>query len=191
MSAVLSEPTARQERTALQPPSNRPTQQPLTFASKGREAEVILLLGSNIQPERNLRRALTLLDRWFGLLGISSVWETPPVGSNGPNFLNVAVRLRTTLDPQSLKETVLRPLERSLGRVRTVDKYAPRTIDIDIMLWGDREIDDDLWRYAHAAIPIAELLPDLRREAGGETLAQVARRLSRQTPSCRRYKVTP
>lgn len=166
----------------LQPSPNARLQPSLTSTDSGLGTEVILLLGSNIQPERNLRRAITLLDRWFGLLGISSVWETPPVGSDGPNFLNVAVRLRTTLDPQSLKETVLRPLERSLGRVRTADKYAPRPIDIDIMLWGNQAMDEDLWRYAHAAIPVAELLPHLRREAGGETLAQVARRLSSHTP---------
>ncbi len=166
----------------LQPSPNARLQPSRISTDKVLGTEVILLLGSNIQPELNLRRAIALLDRWFGLLEISSVWETPPVGSDGPNFLNVAVRLRTSLDPHSLKETVLRPLERSLGRVRTEDKNAPRPIDIDIMLWGDQAMDDDLWRYAHAAFPVAELLPDLRREVGGETLAQVARRLSNQTP---------
>ncbi|MDI6697140.1 MAG: 2-amino-4-hydroxy-6-hydroxymethyldihydropteridine diphosphokinase [Anaerolineales bacterium] len=184
MSTVLSKQTARQERAILRP---SPSAQSLPAAP----VDVILLLGSNIQPEHNLRRAIALLDRWFGLLGVSAVWETPPVGSQGPNFLNVAVRLRTALDPQHLKEAVLRPLERSLGRVRTADKYAPRPIDIDIVLWGDQAIDDDLWRYAHTAIPIAELLPDLRREPGGETLAQVAQRLSRQTPIRQHSKVTP
>lgn len=143
---------------------------------------VCLILGSNINPEQNIQRALRKLEQIFPVEGVSAVWETPAVGSDGPNFLNVAVVIYTSLDPQSLKERVLRPLEARLGRVRTADKFAPRTLDIDIVAWNDLILDQDVWRYAHLAVPVAELLPCYQSEETGEYLEQAALRLSRATP---------
>jgi 2-amino-4-hydroxy-6-hydroxymethyldihydropteridine diphosphokinase len=153
-------------------------------------AEVCLLLGSNIQPERYLPQAVSLLGEKLRLQAVSSVWETPAVGSAGPNFLNAAVLASTSLDRESLKTKVLRPLEARLGRVRTEDKYAPRTIDIDPVTWNARPLDDDLWRYAHAAVPVAELLPFAWSAERSETLAQAAQRLIHQTPIRPRLEVT-
>ena len=144
--------------------------------------EVCLLLGSNIQPERYLPQAVSLLGEQISILRVSPVWETPAVGAEGPNFLNAALLARTSLDPQSLKTEVLRPLEARLGRVRSADKYAPRNIDIDPVAWNGLPLDDDLWRYAHVAVPVAELLPAIWSEERDEPLAQAAQRLSRQTP---------
>jgi 2-amino-4-hydroxy-6-hydroxymethyldihydropteridine diphosphokinase len=141
-----------------------------------------LILGSNINPEENIQRALRKLEQIFPVEGVSAIWETPAVGSDGPNFLNVAVVIYTSLDPQSLKERVLRPLEARLGRVRTADKFAPRTLDIDIVAWNDLILDRDVWRYAHLAVPVAELLPCYQSDETGEYLEQAAVRLSRVTP---------
>lgn len=101
--------------------------------SKDQRHRACLLLGSNIQPEENLRRAVELLRQYFVVEKVSAAWETPAVGSDGPDFLNAAVVIHTSLDPWQLKERFLRPLEAQLGRVRTADKNAPRTIDIDIV----------------------------------------------------------
>jgi 2-amino-4-hydroxy-6-hydroxymethyldihydropteridine diphosphokinase len=152
---------------------------------------VCLILGSNITPEQNILRALSLLEQLFPVDGVSVVWETPAVGSDGPNFLNAAVVIYTSLDAHSLKKQVLRPLEARLGRVRTLDKYAPRTLDIDIVAWNARILDHDVWRHAHLAVPVAELLPCYQSDETGEYLEQAAKRLSTQTPIRARPEVRP
>ncbi len=140
--------------------------------------QACLLLGSNIEPEKNLPRAVDLLRQQVSLLRTSSVWQTPPVGHPGPDFLNMAVLVTTSLSAKDLKESVLRPLEASLGRVRSADKNAPRTIDLDIILFDGQLMDAGLYTYAHRAVPVAELLPDLRSPQG-EPLEKVAARLSK------------
>jgi 2-amino-4-hydroxy-6-hydroxymethyldihydropteridine diphosphokinase len=152
---------------------------------------VCLILGSNINPEQNILHALSLLEQIFPVDGVSAVWETPAVGSNGPNFLNAAVVIYTSLDARFLKEKVLRPLEARLGRVRTADKFAPRTLDIDIVAWNATILDHNVWRHAHLAVPMAELLPCYQSDETGEYLEQAARRLSTQTPIRIRPEVRP
>ena len=132
-----------------------------------------LLAGSNIHPEQYLPLAIEQLQKLMTLLRVSRVWESAPVGTAGPNFLNAAILAQTPLDQNDLKTGIIAPLEAKLGRVRTPDKNAPRTIDLDIILYDGQVIDLPLWRFAHRAVPVAELLPDLRSEAGG-TLKEVA-----------------
>lgn len=127
---------------------------------------ICLLLGSNIKAEENLPKAVTLLQKQVNVLQSSSVWESPALGSDGPNFLNAAVLAMTSLDAVSLKKQVLRPLEAQLGRVRTEDKNAPRTIDIDIIIYDKKLLDPFLWQHAHMAVPLAEILPDYQSESG-------------------------
>lgn len=140
-----------------------------------------LLLGSNIKPEENLPKTVNLLRKYLTVLQTSSVWESQAVGSDGANFLNAAVLAKTTLAADSLREQVLRPLETQLGRIRTEDKNAPRTIDIDIILFDQQLIDSSLWQYAHCSVPVSEILPEYRSETG-EYLKDVASRSARVTP---------
>jgi 2-amino-4-hydroxy-6-hydroxymethyldihydropteridine diphosphokinase len=140
-----------------------------------------LLLGSNINPESNIPRAVALLRQHVTVAGISQVWETPAVGTLGPDFLNAAVLVHTQLPPQQLKSLVLGPIEARLGRVRTSDKYAPRPIDLDIVAWDCQVTDPDVWRFAHAAVPVSEVLPCDPCSDQGESLAQVAARLLAST----------
>jgi 2-amino-4-hydroxy-6-hydroxymethyldihydropteridine diphosphokinase len=140
-------------------------------------AQLIVSLGSNISPVANLRRAVDLLCARTTVLQVATVWETPPVGTTGPNFYNSAICLLTTADPQTLKDEVLHPLETELGRVRTADKYAPRPIDLDAIVFDDTVLDERLWEYAYLALPIAELCPDLPHPHTHQPLAEIARRL--------------
>jgi 2-amino-4-hydroxy-6-hydroxymethyldihydropteridine diphosphokinase len=137
-----------------------------------------LLLGSNIQPEVYLPRALKMLAERFPIECISHAWETAAVGASGPNYLNAAVLLWAPHDEQWMKAEVLRPLEARLGRVRGADKNAPRTIDIDPVVWDGRLLDADLGKYAHRAVPVAELLPDYPDPQTGDPLEMVAQRLA-------------
>jgi len=148
---------------------------------------IYLELGSNINPEHNLPLAIDILRQLVQVDRISSVWETPAIGSAGPNFFNLAIQIRSSLSPGVLKRLVLRKIEAHLGRKRTDDKNAPRTIDIDIVIVDGEVIDDHLWDYAHLAIPLAELIPDLVSiNYPEETLKQASERLSASQPGCRR-----
>jgi 2-amino-4-hydroxy-6-hydroxymethyldihydropteridine diphosphokinase len=143
--------------------------------------EVCLLLGSNIEPERNLPRAIELLRLQVTMVRSSSVWQTPSIGSPGPDYLNLAMLISTRMEADALKEMVLRPLEARLGRVRTADKYAPRPIDLDIIAFDGQLLDADLFHYAHRAVPVSELLPKLRSPEG-IPLEKVAAELARTSP---------
>lgn len=145
-----------------------------------------IALGSNIQAEHYLPEAVRRLAARCRVLAVSPVYETAPVGkTDQPNFLNAAVLIETDLSAEALKTQVLQVIERDLGRVRTADKNAPRTIDLDIALFGESVLDvgarhipdPDILRYAHLAVPLAALAPDLRHPETGQTLAEIARNL--------------
>jgi 2-amino-4-hydroxy-6-hydroxymethyldihydropteridine diphosphokinase len=140
-------------------------------------ATILVSLGSNLQPVDNLRRAVEILKMRCRVLQVASVWETPAVGTTGPNFFNSAVSLLSEYDPITLKYRCLRMIETELGRVRTNDKYAPRTIDLDPVVIDTTVLDERLWSYAYLALPIADLAPDLLHPQTKERLADIAGRL--------------
>lgn len=154
---------------------------------------VFITLGSNIEPEKNLPLAVKLLAERVSLVRVSPVYRTAPVGSTGQpetgqaDFLNAAAEVETNLPPYNLKFTALRDIEARLGRVRGEDKFAARTIDLDLALYGSLILDDpqggltlpdpDILTRAHIALPLADLDPDFVHPVSGETLAQIAARL--------------
>ena len=148
---------------------------------------VFVALGSNINPERNLPEAVRLLSLRCRLVAVSPVYETAPVGkTDQPSFLNAAVLIETELGAPELKTRVLQRIEQELGRVRTADKNAPRTIDLDITLFNDEALDighrhipdPDLLRYPHIAVPMADLAPEYVHPESGQTLKEIARGMS-------------
>lgn len=102
-----------------------------------------------------------------------------------PEFLNAVVQLECGGSSEQL-QAQLRQIEAELGRVRTADKYAPRTIDLDLIWLGERIekppslAEPDITERAHLAVPLAELAPDLTHPDSGERLVTIAERLSLQ-----------
>lgn len=151
-------------------------------------ATVYVSLGSNIAPETNLKRALELLAAKGTVRVVSSAYRTAPQGFlEQADFLNMAVCVETFLDPFTFKKDVLDWIERELGRVRDPqNKNAPRTIDLDISLWdtatfeyGDKPWhvpDPDILKFAHVAIPLAQIAPDYVHPVEHITLAEIAAR---------------
>jgi len=139
-----------------------------------------LNVGSNIQPETNLRKALKLLREYGEVQQISSVWESEAVGAAGPNYLNVCVKFKSTFSQTGLKEQVIRNVESQLGRIRSADKFASRTMDIDIVLFDDKFINKDSWRLGYVIVPLAEIHPDYRSTETGETVREIATRLRQE-----------
>jgi 2-amino-4-hydroxy-6-hydroxymethyldihydropteridine diphosphokinase len=102
-------------------------------------------LGANLGDRRGtIRRALKLLDDHAELdvVAVSELRETDPVGLlEQPRFLNGACEIRTTLSARALLDVLLE-VERSLGRTRGGERYGPRTIDLDLLLYGDETLDE-------------------------------------------------
>jgi 2-amino-4-hydroxy-6-hydroxymethyldihydropteridine diphosphokinase len=143
--------------------------------------QACLLLGSNIEPERNIPRAVVLLQEKLTIQQVSSIWESASVDCCYPDYLNMALLVLTPLGVYELKDQVLRPLEAQMGRVRTEDKNASRPIDFDIILFDGFLLDPTLWQYVHQAVPVAEIFPDYTSDTG-EALKDVAMRLAQSMP---------
>ena len=138
-----------------------------------------LLTGSNLgNREGFLQEACTLLSKRAGKCkSISSLYETAPWGkTDQPSFLNQAIQLETSLSPEELLQALLK-IELELGRTRS-EKYGPRTIDIDILLYGNEIIEQPQLQIPHpqlanrrfALLPLFELNPHLVHPVTGITL---------------------
>jgi len=147
---------------------------------------VLVALGSNINSEYHMPEAVRRLSLHCRLVAVSPVYETTPVGNTEqPNFLNAAALIETDLTAAELKARVLQVIEQELGRVRTEDKNAPRTIDLDIALFSDQDLDagarafndPDILSYAHVAVPLADVAPQRRHPSTGQTLQEIAQSL--------------
>ncbi|MEN8178157.1 MAG: 2-amino-4-hydroxy-6-hydroxymethyldihydropteridine diphosphokinase [Pseudomonadota bacterium] len=128
---------------------------------------VWLSLGSNIDRQTSIEKVLDALRAEFGELVISPVYESVAVGSMGDNFYNLVVGLETALPIPKLIAR-LRRVEEQNGRQRSADKYAPRTIDIDLLTYADQVVDaenmqlprDEITRYAFVLLPLSEVAAD-------------------------------
>jgi 2-amino-4-hydroxy-6-hydroxymethyldihydropteridine diphosphokinase len=145
---------------------------------------VYLSLGSNIEPEENMVAAVKLLAQLTHLIAVSPVWETKPIGlTNQPNFLNAAAVIETELDAAAFMEKVAYRIEQKLGRVRQANKNAPRTIDIDLILFNHQIFElnhhhipsPELLERPFVAIPLAYIAPDVRHPETGQTLQNIAK----------------
>jgi len=154
---------------------------------------VYIGIGSNIDAEKNVRKALSLLAGKAHIVAISTIYRTEPEYSHcvseQPEYLNGVVAIETDLSPVELKNTILREIERELGRVRSDDRYAPRTIDLDILVFGDRVIsenglaipDPQIPMRAFLAIPLFEVAPDLILPGSGQPIGEIAARHASHT----------
>jgi 2-amino-4-hydroxy-6-hydroxymethyldihydropteridine diphosphokinase len=152
---------------------------------------VHFLIGSNIEPVENVRRALLELCHHGIIRRVSRAWQTPAYGSKGPDFINLAVELVTPLTLEEVRKEVVAAIESKMGRQRSGDKNAPRTIDLDVILFDGELLDRELWEHAHLALTMSELLPDLVNPQTGESLSSFASRSSGVLPVLERPDVLP
>lgn len=130
--------------------------------------KVYLGLGSNQKPEFHIHQALDALYQQFGVLRISPVYESAAVGFSGDNFLNLVVEITAELSVGELLQT-LRNIENQNGRNRAAPRFSGRTLDIDILLYGNAVgvVDgvklprEEILENAFVLRPLADLAPDL------------------------------
>ena len=141
---------------------------------------IYLSLGSNIDRERNIQAALFDLENAFGTLLVSSIYETAAVGFDGAPFYNLVVGFESSLPIDAIAET-LADIENRHGRTRDCKKFASRTLDIDLLLYGDLNFEKgklklprpDLLKYAFMLEPLAEIAPDQRHPTANKTFAEL------------------
>ena len=139
-------------------------------------------VGSNIDRERNIRGALRDLETLFDNLVVSPVYETKAVGFDGDAFFNLVVGIDSDRTPTELHH-LLRDIEQNHGRERGGEKFSSRTLDLDLLTYGDVVTDeggrhlprDEIIKYAFVLAPLADVAPRERHPETGEDYASLWR----------------
>ena len=135
---------------------------------------VFVSIGSNIERERNIRSALKALQKRFGRLILSRIFESEAIGFSGDNFFNMVVSFDTTEPVWDVIEG-LREIEREHSRDRRLPRFGPRTMDLDLLLYGSLVMDqegvklprEEITHYAFVLGPLAEIAGEMRNPLGG------------------------
>lgn len=137
-------------------------------------------IGSNINKEQHISASLHTLQQLFGELTVSSIYESEAVGFIGDTFHNLMVGFDSDLDVKSIAKR-LRQIELDNGRTRDSQKFSARTLDLDLILYGDLIISDgrlqiprdEIERYAFVLEPLAEIAPNEKHPITGKTYAEL------------------
>lgn len=142
--------------------------------------DAFVAVGSNIEPEKHILEAVALLSEEVRVKSVSTFYRTEALGAAGqPDYRNGVVGIETRVAALRLKFEILRRIECRLGRVRSDDQYAARTIDLDVVIFGASVIDEDdltipapdIRARPFVAVPLLELAPDMTLPDTGESLA--------------------
>lgn len=147
-------------------------------------------LGTNLDREASLRRALELLALHVEVVRTSHIYESAPVGfDDQPDFYNMCVEIETPLDPPAIR-LLLRRLEDEMGRVRGPNKYGPRNIDMDLVLHETLEDEKlphpQVSTQAFVLLPLCELIPEFAPPSLGVSLATLRQGLKVEDSTIRR-----
>lgn len=124
--------------------------------------KAVIGIGSNIAPEKNIRNARAILAQKFQVLAESEFVTTKPIGNAAqPDFINGAVLIESPVTHEKLAEE-LKAIEKQLGRKESVDKFAPRTIDLDIVVFNGEVTDQDFYSRDFLKTAVLEVLPTLK-----------------------------
>lgn len=151
---------------------------------------VALGIGSNLNRRRHIQAAVSALRDRFGDVTLSPVYRSTAAGFDGPDFYNLAALIDTDLDVDELHD-VLREIENGEGRRRSGSRFSSRTLDIDILLYGDAVLYDsghdiprrEILRHAFVLKPLCDLLPHETHPGLGEPFVVLWRRFAASHPA--------
>ncbi|MFZ2405153.1 MAG: 2-amino-4-hydroxy-6-hydroxymethyldihydropteridine diphosphokinase [Methylobacter sp.] len=137
-------------------------------------------IGSNINKDEHIPASLRALEQAFGELTVSSIYESEPVGFTGDVFYNLVVGFDSDLDVKAVAKQ-LRQIELDNGRTRDSRKFAARTLDLDLILYGDLVVNDgrlqiprdEIEHYAFVLEPLAEVAPSLKHPISHMSYAEL------------------
>ena len=129
--------------------------------------EIVLSLGSNIEPEKHIRFAINELTDLYGELFISPIYQSKSIGFDGPDFLNLVLILKS----DCLLDEIIKfnqAVECKAGRIRGEKTYASRNLDIDVLLFGSENLRshgkniprDEIEKNAYVLKPLSDLIPE-------------------------------
>jgi 2-amino-4-hydroxy-6-hydroxymethyldihydropteridine diphosphokinase len=157
------------------------------------ESVAFVAVGANIRPEHNIRAALTLLREKACVLASSTFYRTRPLGRvNQPLFVNGVWLIRTDRTPLHVRDRLLQPVETKLGRRRTDDKFGPRTIDLDLILYDALTVSDGELTLPHpdlgrpfVCLPVLELLADCAADIESPVLQRIRKLVPQPTTAAK------
>ncbi|HHH48153.1 MAG TPA: 2-amino-4-hydroxy-6-hydroxymethyldihydropteridine diphosphokinase [Gammaproteobacteria bacterium] len=152
--------------------------------------QVFVGIGSNVERDASIRAGVADLRAHYGELRLSSVYESEAVGFVGDAFYNLVAGFDTE-EPIDTVADVLTAIEDRNGRRRGSGKFTPRTLDLDLLLYGDEVVTtarfhvprDEILRYAFVLWPLAEIAPALRHPQTGESFAQLWEKFDKRGPA--------
>lgn len=159
-------------------------------------AKVFVSVGSNVEPEFHAQEAVRLLREKFGKLVVSPVYETEAVGFDGADFLNFVVMFETERSIEAV-DALLDTIEEACGRDPDSPRFAPRTLDLDLLLFDDvvlrthdfRLPRREILKYAFVLAPLADVAPDMCHPETGKTFADHWRHFDAGDLRCKRVSL--
>ena len=153
-------------------------------------------IGSNIDRDKNILASLQALEHQFGKLTVSSIYESEPVGFSGDPFYNLVVGFDANQDVKEVAKQ-LRQIELDNGRTRNCQKFSARTLDLDLILYGDLIVNDgrlqiprdEIERYAFVLEPLAEIAPTLQHPVNHTSYAELWDRFDKT--DLKQKRITP
>ena len=156
---------------------------------------IYISLGSNIEPEKHMRIACDELKRQLAQAVTSPVYQSPAIGMEGADFLNAVIGGNTFLSPAGII-SLLREIETAHGRVRSKNKFSDRTLDLDLLLFGELITQNDvtesgfsinlphpeITEQAYVIQPLADIAPDVKHPIRSSTISQLCQQMKTESP---------
>ena len=157
-------------------------------------SQVYVAIGSNVSPEQNVRKAARELERLFPDARFSSWYRNPAVGFAGDDFINGVVGFSTDLPLPAVIER-LHAVEALCGRPRNAPRWAPRAMDLDVLLFDDLVCSEpklprpDLLKRPYMLGPLAEIAPHVAHPTAGATIQELWQRFDRDAHTMTRIEL--